>query len=196
MKRNVWRKLAPFYPLMRNNPISALFLKQETAKIRSLLKPVVHQISGLVVDLGSGRGHSLIFLPDHAEKKIAIDNCPSMIIRTQVHFPAVQFIAADACALPLQPDSIDFISCIGLLEYIIDPSAILSQINTVLKGGSYFLLTSSPPGMLTRLRALSGPRLFPRHSAEVERLLEIHNFKLNNKTETGLQQQYLAQKPF
>jgi SAM-dependent methyltransferase len=191
---NKWRKLSAVYPFIRKNPISFFFLQEEVAAIKKLLTPLADYPFHSVSDLGCGRGHSLVFLPKTGEYKIAFDNCQEMIARTRFHYPDVCFIQASACALPLQPDSLDFVSCIGLLEYIEDLPALFSQIFTVLENKGYLLLTSSPPGLLTTLRRISGLHLHPRNQKELERIILAHNFVIKNKSETCMQYQYLLQK--
>jgi len=194
MTPDPWMKLARFYPWIRNNPVSYAFLKKEIAAGSILLSAISGKQFAIVADLGSGSGHSLSLLPETAQKKIAIDRCSEMVTRYSSRFNDIIFMQADVCHLPLKSDSLDFILCVGLLEYISDAPALFLQLHRILKEGRMLLLTNAPPHFLNRMRRLSGPPLCLRHAEEVERLIISHHFYIKGKSETTLQQQYLLQK--
>ena len=51
-------------------------------------------------------------------------------------------LLCDASSIPLNDNSIDSILCIELLEYIKDPTKVLTEFNRLLKKGSYLILSS------------------------------------------------------
>jgi ubiquinone/menaquinone biosynthesis C-methylase UbiE len=118
MSEIVWKRLAPVYTLMRQNPFSAAFLRGETKAIYSLMDALPWSDFASICDIGVGRGHSLRFMPGNAKLKIAIDFCQNMLFLTAGNYPGIRFIQADAQSLPFSAEKLDLITCIGVLEYI------------------------------------------------------------------------------
>lgn len=189
-----WKILAPFYPWMRNNPVSSSFLKPERAAANSLLSLISETHLEAVADLGSGSGHSLGLLHERAGIRIAVDTCAEMIAFCRPRFQNIIYLQADGCYLPLKADSLDLVLCIGLLEYIADARALFTELFRILKTGGWLMFTNSPPGRLNSLRRLYSPRLYLRHPGEIEKLISSKTFNLINKSKTRLQMQYLLQK--
>ena len=189
-----WRKLAPYYPWMRNNPFSVSFLKREQAAARGLLTRLKDTPIDVAVDLGSGSGHSLSLIPERTQITIAVDNCPEMIAVCRSRYGYILYLQADACQLPIKSDSLDLVFCIGLLEYIADVPLLLSEIHRILKKKRWLILSNAPPGPLNALRRLLGPRLYLRRPAEIEKLINTQKFRIKNQSKTSLQRQYLLQK--
>jgi len=194
MSSNKWKSLAGIYPLLRENPISSLLLKQEIASLESLLNPILNCSFEIVGDLGSGRGHSLNLLPKTSHLKIAIDNCSKMVNLSSKRFAHVSFLESDVCYLPFQHDTFDLLLCIGLLEYVKDIDSFLHQCYCVLKPKGHLLITSSPHNIVTYLRFLLGPRLYPRNLFKYENLILNRGFTIMDKSTTLSQHQFLLKK--
>jgi ubiquinone/menaquinone biosynthesis C-methylase UbiE len=194
MSKKIWKTLAPYYSFLRENPISYQFLRKETQAIQLLLSKISDLTLNYVCDLGTGRGHSLKFMPAQAKLKLGMDDCFDMINLTKYQFPNILFLQANALQMPFHRSTFDFILCIGLLEYIRDIDLLFSQLNSTLKIGGHLLISNSPPNPFTYLRILNGHRIFARQPKRLETKMKHSRFKILAKDTTLLQHIYLLQK--
>jgi ubiquinone/menaquinone biosynthesis C-methylase UbiE len=194
MSKKLWKTLAPYYSFLRENPISLLFLRKETQTIHLLLSEISDLTLDSVCDLGTGRGHSLNFIPAQAKLKLGIDDCFEMMYLTKYQFPSILFTQANALQMPFHHSTFDLILCIGMLEYIRDANLLLSQLYSVLKVDGHLLISNSPPNPLTYLRLFNGHRIFARHPKRLETQFKYNQFRIIAKETTILQHIYLLQK--
>jgi ubiquinone/menaquinone biosynthesis C-methylase UbiE len=194
MSKKIWKTLAPYYSFLRENPISFPFLRKETQAIQLLLSKISDLTLNFVCDLGTGRGHSLKFIPAQAQLKLGLDDCFEMIHLTKYQFSNILFLQANALQMPFHHSTFDLIICIGLLEYIRDTDLLFSQLNSTLKIGGHLLISNSPPNPLTYFRTLNGHRIFARQPKHLEAKFKHNRFKIIAKDTTILQHIYLLQK--
>ena len=194
MSKKLWKTLAPYYSFLRENPISFLFLRKETEAIQLLLSKISDLTLNYICDLGTGRGHSLSFIPAQAKLKLGIDDCFEMMYLTKHQFPNFLFTQANALQMPFHHSTFDLILCIGLLEYIHDTDLLFSQLYSTLKVGGHLVISNSPPNPLTYLRTLNGHRIFARQPKRLENKIKHNRFKIIAKDTTILQHIYLLQK--
>jgi SAM-dependent methyltransferase len=194
MAINRWSPLAKVYTLLRTNPISGIILRREITGLRSLLGPIINRSFGIVGDLGTGRGHSLPLLPQKVKIKIALDNCPEMVELSRKQIQDVRFIVGDACYLPLKQNQFDLLLCVGVLEYIHEMESLIDQCHRILRKGGYLIITNSPYNIITYLRFLLGPKIYPRDLITIEHLLNNKGFNIINKILLPSQQQILLKK--
>ena len=101
--------------------------------------------SGVVsVDVGCGTGEYTKEMAG-ARKITGIDISPGMIsfARKKMKSAGVKatFILSDAQHMPIAANSVDFVSCIGLLEYV-DPRKTLAECRRILKPGGKMLVVA------------------------------------------------------
>lgn len=188
---SIWDLQAPLYHLQRSLwPLSAI-LRNETNLAARLLasRP---QSNGWALDLGSGPGHSLPLLPA-AWARVGVDQSPAMAKRCRAHHNAVM-VVADARALPFKADSFALISAIGLMEYLPSPKPLLTELSRICRSQGSVLLTISPKGLFTRLRALGGARLTVHDLDAVVHAAQRQNLLLSGAVHTFSQQLFLLQK--
>lgn len=173
----------------------------------------------LILDIGTGHGNGLqliahylyhfqnVTIPPHSDTKnwknirkntkniylIGIDSSPSMLRYAKKMVPGM-FIQADAVNLPFKKECFSIILVIGLIEYIKDKELFLKEIYRILKSGGNIILTISPMNFLSFFRFLYGLRLFLIPCGKFEALLDQLNLKIQNKSKTIMQIQYLIYK--
>lgn len=190
----LWNLIAPIYNLLRRNPLSAYFLKEEHLAAESLLKNLSSDNLNTICDLGVGRGNSLLLIPEKISNRFAIDRSMSMLNHTRMDFPDQFFINANVLNIPLKNATFDLVFCIGLSEYIPDLEPLFDQIYAILKSEGHVLLSYSPKNMLTFFRILRGHRIYPRKGDEIYDGLRKHHFELLQFEFTPLQHLCLIQK--
>ena len=101
--------------------------------------------SDVVLDLGCGNGHHLRALADEVDRGIGIDVAPAMIEAARAPSGtdnlAFRVDDAEACA-SIETASVDVVTCVGVLEHVLHPEAVIDQIERVLRpGGRFIILT-------------------------------------------------------
>ncbi|MBN2365941.1 MAG: class I SAM-dependent methyltransferase [Calditrichaeota bacterium] len=194
MPRSLWKIKSLFYHAMRLNPVSYLILKNENEIIYSFLDLIPGLSSGIILDIGSGRGNSLKILAGKSDFVVGTDFSHSMLKRTASQLHDFHYVVADARNLPFLQNTADIITAIGITEYLEDIGVFLSETVRIVKNRGYIIITTSPPGFLSRLRILLGHRLHPwKH----EDIIDIYNrfpLKIIESRKTILQHQFLLQK--
>ena len=71
MSKFIWKLKSPLYHYFRLNPISAFFLNGENEGIKSLLKKANNIQLETALDMGCGRGNSLLLMPKSVINVIA-----------------------------------------------------------------------------------------------------------------------------
>ncbi len=90
------------YHYFRLNPISAFFLNSENQGIKSLLKEVNNIQLETTLDMGCGRGNSLLLMPKSVINVIALDYCKEIVKRTKKNYRNVKFLQADISKFPFK----------------------------------------------------------------------------------------------
>lgn len=183
----LWRIKAPLYSRARRLPPFSLILQQEIKQLARLLQQIDIPIH-THLDVGSGSGDSLGLFPDY-ETRVCVDASFAMLQQS----PAATKTLARVQCLPFATHTFDFVSAIGLLEYIADTEKFLAEVRRVLQPGGVFLFTSAPPHVANRMRLLLGERLYYLGENQVTMLLHNSGWALRGAGQSWMQQQWLAQ---
>ena len=93
--------------------------------------------NGFVLDIGSrGTEASYSFSSDRLTKR------GIRLIGFDIEFIEGVALIADACAVPIKDDSIDYVLCISVLEYVPIPQQAINEALRVLKPGGYIYLST------------------------------------------------------
>jgi ubiquinone/menaquinone biosynthesis C-methylase UbiE len=143
----------------------------------------------LHLDIGAGTGDSLPLF--HLSRQLTcLDASLAMLRRLQAPVPK---LVANAEALPFAEATFDFVSAIGVLEYVQDAARLFEEAHRVLQPQGYFLFTSAPRVPANYLRTLWGERLYLRNAIEVLAELPAPHWRLVAHERTLLQEQWLVQ---
>ncbi len=144
-----------------------------------------------VLDVGAGTGSSLVLFRE-ADRLVCIDRSAGMAARIRrIPVRPVDVIRADACRLPLQTGSVEFVSGIGLTEYLADTGAFLDESKRVLRTGGCLLTTVAPPCFWNTLRNTMGHRIRAIRDGDFETAILARGFRVLGKKRTCMQIQYL-----
>ncbi|NUO79707.1 class I SAM-dependent methyltransferase [candidate division KSB1 bacterium] len=142
------------------------------------------------LDIGSGTGDSLALFRASAQL-ICSDASAAMLRRLSIPNPK---LLAHAEALPFAEATFDFVSAIGVLEYVRAATRFFNEAHRVLQPQGYFLFTSAPRVPANYLRTLWGERLYLRDEEEVRDALSATQWRVVAHERTFLQEQWLVQK--
>jgi malonyl-CoA O-methyltransferase len=111
----------------------------------------------VIVDLGCGTGAGAAALRRRypraqvigVDLSYAIARCAR---RAQRFWRRYACVCADACALPLAPQSVDLVFCSLMLQHCDDPAFPFAEVQRVLRPGGLLLFCTLGPGTLQELR--------------------------------------------
>jgi SAM-dependent methyltransferase len=186
---NAWDVKSGVYHALRRLPIVRRFLDAEATNLVSLLAQADVR-PGRVLDLGSGAGSTLGILPK-AILRVCSDKSKGMVKHLKAADPEAIVVRTDASSLPFCGLSFDFISAVGLTEYLKDKTVFLAEVRRVLERGGIFIVTVSPPGLASFLRQAHGLRIFPVDQDEWEKLVMSAGFSIIAKKKSLIQHQYI-----
>ena len=87
----LWNIYAKYYSVLRSNPISSFIQRSELKSIQKLLKLRSNiSVEGQAVDLGTGRGACLKFIPPDIVQVFAIDSSAKMVALTSNEYKEVE----------------------------------------------------------------------------------------------------------
>ena len=192
MNKFLWDLKAKLYRMLRCRFPVHFIIQQENRNLERLLQSI--EIDGRrIVDLGTGTGNALYCFAQAAES-FGVDLTLSMLLAAKQIHPGVSMIQADAVTLPLQNESADIVSAIGLSEYIKAIELLFIEVHRILKDRGYFLFTFSPYGIFTALRFLLGNRIYPRSMEQIEQIATKVGFQVVHTGHSFMQRQVLFHK--
>lgn len=106
---------------------------------------------GHLLDLGCGPGWLQPELLKYAAKITAVDLSAGMLAQAASQGLAINYLLADAAALPLPDNSVDSVFSSLMLQWCQTPAQVLSEIARVLKPGGYAVITTLVTGTLAEL---------------------------------------------
>ncbi|MDZ7269429.1 MAG: class I SAM-dependent methyltransferase [candidate division KSB1 bacterium] len=186
---SLWHIKAPVYSRIRRLPPLHIILRHESRQLTALLQQITLPIHRHL-DVGSGTGDALALLPP-AGLRVCLDASPAMLARLR----AAPKLAARAEHLPFRGQSFDFITAIGVSEYVADVAAFFRESRRVLTPEGFFLFTTAPPKPGNYARQILGEPLHFLRSAEVAAHLTRSGWRLLAQRRSWLQEQWLVQ-PF
>jgi ubiquinone/menaquinone biosynthesis C-methylase UbiE len=187
---NQWNLLAPVYDRLRRTWPLNVILERELEKVRFLAGQVVQE-GKTILDLGTGTGvHLKIFNPQ--VKVIGLDRSERMASVGRSRCRA--FILARAEHLPLKSRCIDILSAVGLLEYIRSGEKLFKELYRVGNAPGYLLITSSPGGLFTFARLLTGAKIYLRSTKVIRETAHAAGYTLLSETKTFSQCAFLLRK--
>lgn len=94
---------------------------------------------GNALDVGAGEGWATAYLGELGFNALGVERSPDVAARA--HDDRV--LVGNAQALPVDDSSQDFVLCNSILEHVLDPDAVMSEIARVLRPGGRSMLTTT-----------------------------------------------------
>ena len=100
------------------------------------------------LDIGTGAGAMAIALAPLVAEVIGVDLVPELLAEARKRAPAnVEFVEADALALPYPADSFDLVSTVRTLHHVARPELVVAEACRVLRpGGTLLVVDQLAPG--------------------------------------------------
>lgn len=137
------------------------------ADLSASCRDLGQQDLGHLLDLGCGPGWLQPELCQQAKRVTAIDLSAGMLAQAASQQLAVEYVLADAAALPLADNSVDTVFSSLMLQWCPAPEQVLAEVARVLKPGGSAVLTTLVAGTLTELA---------QAFAKVDHYAHIHPF--------------------
>ncbi len=151
-----------------------------------------------ILDIGCGTGKILSLYKNLSHEKenllYGIDISQNMIRIAKTKASDVKFVRANALTLPFKDGSFDFISMIGVLEYLKEKKVALGEIYRVLENNGKALVSFSQKNILNIPRFLWGIRFYMYDEKDIIKQIEDAGFKVIEKRSSPIQTQLLCQK--
>jgi predicted TPR repeat methyltransferase len=144
-----------------------------------------------LLDIGTGAGCSLNIFPE-SWFVIGLDRSITMLKKSRKRGNNT-CVVGDGYFPPVKNQSIEFVSAIGVTEYIRDKFGFLQVVRNTLHPSGFFLVTFSIPHLFNRLRIMLGSSLFFIPVEQWERLLAEAGFIQIEQKQSFFQIQYLCQ---
>lgn len=110
---------------------------------------------GRVLDLGCAFGFATLRLAHKGYETVGVDNSARYIAWAKRRHPQGQYLLASAEALPLPDANFDGVLFLDVLEHVVDESAVIREIQRILKPGGTLILSVPHRGLLGWLDSLN-----------------------------------------
>jgi SAM-dependent methyltransferase len=187
---NLWNIKSAFYQFARNLPFLKWILNAERRNLTALVA-LIPSKPERILDIGSGAGSTLDLLPT-ASLCVATDASFAMLGRVSSNMRHVIPVCADGLHMPLKNHTCEFVSCIGVSEYIGDTSLLMQEMIRILKPDGYLLITIAQPNVFNLLRLFLGHKLHLIQPKRMEHLLNKQNLYVLEHRTSLMQSQYLC----
>lgn len=180
------------YHFARSIPLIRLILDSEIRNLRFLLE-LAPELPQKILDVGSGSGSTL---PIYGDKRVVVgvDTSIWMLKKARKRKCDLLSVVGDAVWLPFRDGTLEWISAVGLSEYICQKERLLEEAWRVMVHGGYFLVTIAQPGFFNLLRLLLGHRLYTIGSEDWEMKIKKMGWVCVGKKRSLMQIQYLLKK--
>jgi ubiquinone/menaquinone biosynthesis C-methylase UbiE len=137
------------------NPVrlaAKMFLDKRTAEVKGVLEL---EPSLVVADIGCGSGETVDWVAERSKFVHGFDISEKMvaIARASVKAKNVSFQVSDCNPIPLPDASADRVMCLGVLDYVVDPTAFCRELSRVSKPGGLVIVTApKSPSLFEFLR--------------------------------------------
>lgn len=149
---DIWHQVPADY-YQQGVKTNSLQRRWHNGKVDAIINLIVNIKPGTILDVGSASGWFL----SEIKKRIPAASCTGIdvyapaIEYAKKHYPDISFKVADAHKLPIKTSSFDLVLCTEVLEHVVAPEEVVSEIERVLKPGGVAVIEMDSGNILFRL---------------------------------------------
>lgn len=152
-----------YFQSLRVDVFQRFWHKSRFREVSKLIEP----IGGTVLDIGCADGvfSKVIFDKSHADKFIGMDVINSSVDWANKHWKKeknMKFIFGDAHDLKFKTGTFDAVFAMEVLEHVVNPKKVLSEIRRILKKGGYAVFLVPSDNLLFRTIWFIWLHFYPR----------------------------------
>lgn len=187
---NLWDQKAKWYHVARQIPIVRHLYQTELRLLRSLIPDRTFSCH---LDIGTGTGSSLSVFR-RASVMILSDRSLRMLQIAFQHHSVPAVVLDLEQGLPFKNQSFDFLTAVGVFEYLRDPTAALCELHRVAKHRAFLLFTTTPFSLFALFRYLTGNPPHIYHEKDIVHRIEAAGWSKIDQRKCRTQEQWLCQK--
>jgi 2-polyprenyl-6-hydroxyphenyl methylase/3-demethylubiquinone-9 3-methyltransferase len=163
-----YTELGDRWYLADDDPVALLRAENKTKLpwIKTEISKHFKDLSSLkILDVGCGAGFATNYLAEYCGQVTGVDLAEGAL-QTAKKFETkpVNYILADARALPFKQEQFDVVVCLDFLEHVTEPEQIVDQIAKVLKPGGLFFYHTFSQNWLAYLVVIKGVEWFVQNT--------------------------------
>ncbi|MDQ7052978.1 MAG: class I SAM-dependent methyltransferase [candidate division KSB1 bacterium] len=187
---NLWDQKAKWYDFARQIPVVRALYQTELRLLQSLIP---EQPIDTHLDIGTGTGSTLAIF--HRSRMLILSDRSSRMLRIAIQrHPGPAIVLDLEQGLPFQNQSFDFLTAVGVFEYLREPEFVLRELYRVAKVQAFLLFTTTPIGWFSLLRYFTGNRPRMYREQAVQRMLRSAGWSKIDQRKCKTQDQWLCQK--
>ena len=113
---------------------------KQTARLSTLRRLLGTRCFSRVLVVGCGRGPD-VTIPE-AKTVVALDLSRAGVRLARTRYPVARYLQADGIRLPFLSGVFDAVICSEVIEHVINPNLLVSEIARVLRGGGYLAMST------------------------------------------------------
>lgn len=190
--KKIWNQVPPDYYQsgIERNLLQRFWHSQ---KINTFKKIVIGKNFSKILDVGcaSGRMANEIWKIYPRSKVVGVDTYKKALDFGHKRYPHIKFIHSDAHKLPFRSNSFDLIICYEVIEHVVNPIDVLSEIKRVVKKDGLAIVVMDSGNLLFRIiwliwentkgKVWRGAHLHPFHHTELEDVINKSGLTIKNK---------------
>lgn len=152
-----------YFQSLRVDPLQRYWHTTRFTEVSNLIEPT----GGLILDIGCADGvfSKVIFDKSHADKFIGMDVIKSSVDWANKHWNKerkMTFVFGDAHDLKFKTGTFDAVFAMEVLEHVVDPKKVLSEIRRILKKDGYAVFLVPSDNLLFRTIWFIWLHFYPR----------------------------------
>ncbi len=152
-----------YYQSLKVDPFQKIWHRTRFTQVSKLIEPT----GGSVLDIGSADGmfSKVIFDKTKADKFIGMDVIKTSVDWASKHWAKekkMKFVVGDAHKLDYKSETFDVVFAMEVLEHVVDPEKVLSEVKRILKKGGYGVFLVPSDSLLFRTIWFMWLHFYPR----------------------------------
>ncbi len=129
---------ADYYDRSLDNPVQRYWHNKRFKQVLRIVKP----LNGLLLDIGCDCGTFTEKMKESSPNLniVAIDLSRKFVKYAAGHYSNMPYVVSDGQHLPFKEESFNAMTCLEVLEHVVDPSAVIKEAFRCLKKEGHFII--------------------------------------------------------